>query len=116
MEHVMTMTLSRHLLEGTHVEDPESLGVLFSQLAFAAKKCAREIGQAAPRGQLGLAGAENSTGDAQKKLDIYCHDVFEEALVDTQLVWALASEEVEKTVCVDCHLDSPQYLLAIDPI
>ena len=89
MEHVMTMTLSRHLLEGTHVEDPESLGVLFSQLAFAAKKCAREIGQAAPRGQLGLAGAENSTGDAQKKLDIYCHDVFEEALVDTQLVLSL---------------------------
>ena len=114
----MTMTLSRHLLEGTHVEDPlpESLGVLFSQLAFAAKKCAREIGQAALKGQLGLAGAENSTGDSQKKLDIYCHEVFEKALVDTQLVWALASEEVEETVCVDCHLSSPQYLLAIDPI
>jgi fructose-1,6-bisphosphatase len=58
-------------------------------MALAAKTIAREFGQAALVGKLGLVGKQNFTGDAQKKLDIFTNEVIKEAFISTREIRAM---------------------------
>jgi fructose-1,6-bisphosphatase I len=71
--------------------------------------------RAALVGQLGLVGETNPTGDAQKKLDLFGNNTVVEAFLETGLVAAIVSEELEEAQ----HLSrgsSARYVLCIDPL
>ena len=110
-------SFNRHLLAELECHDElnSRLASVLTQVAFAAKVLATEIGRAALVGKLGLIGDKNATGDAQKKLDVFTNDVVIEAFLDTKLVFALVSEELEEVKCLACE-ESAEYILCIDPL
>ncbi len=110
-------TLHRHLWQQQRQYSnisPELSAVLM-QLAFATKILASEISRAALVGHLGLVGEKNATGDAQKKLDVFSNQVVMDAFVETGLVTAIASEELDQVKYLDCGSRAP-YILCIDPL
>lgn len=110
------ITLNRYLWQKYKESQIElDLLMLLEQMAFAGKILAREISRAALDGQLGLAGEQNATGDAQKKLDIYSNQIVVDAFSDLGLVAAIASEELDRVEFIDCGKDTP-YILCTDPL
>src|SRR6266700_978201 len=99
-------TLARHIREEErrHAGATGELSILLEQLSYAAKILSREMRRAALVGQLGLVGETNATGDAQKKLDVFGNTTVTEAFVETGLVAAIVSEEMEEAhyVTGDC--------------
>src|SRR6266849_1229917 len=110
-------TLARHILEEQqlHAEAAGELSILLEQVAFAGKILSREMRRAALVGQLGLIGDKNATGDAQKKLDVFGNTTVVEAFVETGLVAAIVSEELEETAHVAGRGDA-RYVICIDPL
>jgi fructose-1,6-bisphosphatase I len=110
-------TLARHILEEAqkHTEDVGELPVLLEQVSYAAKILSREIRRAALVGQLGLAGETNVTGDAPKKLDLFGNATVVEAFVESGLVAAIVSEELDEPQYVAARSDR-QYVICIDPL
>lgn len=110
-------TLSQHILEAVqrHPEVAGQLSMLLSQIAFTAKILSREISRAALVGKLGLVGERNPRGDAQKKLDIFSNETVIKGFVNTGLVAAIISEELEEAKCIACATDA-EYVLCIDPL
>jgi fructose-1,6-bisphosphatase I len=111
------MTLQRHLLELQH-KHPHTVGELapvLLQVASVAKILSREIRLAALVGRLGFSGERNPTGDAQKKLDIFGHEMVVEAFADTGLVSAIVSEERDAVQQVAGGSDA-MYILCVDPL
>ena len=110
-------TLGRHILEEgqKYAEFAGQLSTLLAQIAFASKILSREIGRAALVGKLGLVGEKNPTGDAQKKLDIFCNETLIEAFTNTNTVGAIASEELEEIECV-AGTTNAEYVLCTDPL
>src|ERR1700722_10617166 len=93
-------TLGRFLQE-EQVKYPDfdpGIAPLLLQMAFASKIIGREVGRAALVGKLGLMGEKNSTGDSQKKLDVWGSETVLEAFSSTGLVHAMVSEEIEELV------------------
>jgi len=110
-------TLSRHIIEEAH-RLPDLAGPLASlltQISYAAKILSVEISRAALVGKLGLIGEKNATGDSQKKLDVFSNDIILEAFVNTNLVSAIASEELAGPCCLSGNRLAP-YVLSIDPL
>ncbi len=109
-------TLNRHLLDQLRLTPhmPGSLATVFAQMTFAAKIVAREMRRAALVGELGLVGQQNSTGDDQKKLDIFANEVFIDAITDSGLIAGLVSEEMAEMQIIS---DTPEarYIVAVDP-
>ena len=66
-------TLGRFLQDEQrkHPDLDPGIGDLLTQMAYASKIIAREVGRAALVGKLGLVGERNATGDSQKKLDVF---------------------------------------------
>lgn len=113
---IQGITLNRYLWQQFKESNIDlDLLMLLEQMAFAGKILAREISRAALSGQLGLAGEQNATGDAQKKLDIYSNQVVIDAFTDLGLVAAIASEESDEVEFIDCGRDTP-YILCTDPL
>ena len=110
-------SFSRHILEQAqeHPDLEGPLAPLLTQIGYAAKVLSREISRAALVGKLGLVGEKNATGDTQKVLDIFSNDTVIDAFVNTGLVWAIVSEELDGPRCVSCENDA-QYVLCIDPL
>ncbi len=111
------ITLSRHILglKQEHPELSDQLSTILLQIAYSAKILSREISRAALVGRLGLVGEKNPTGDAQKKLDVFCNDTVIAAFADMGLVAAIASEEEEDVACQSCKKDA-RYILCMDPL
>jgi fructose-1,6-bisphosphatase I len=63
----------------------------------------------------GLAGSENTTGDAQKKLDVISNDIFIAAMKSCGKVKILISEEEENAIVFSEHPNA-RYAVACDPI
>ncbi|HEX9870942.1 MAG TPA: class 1 fructose-bisphosphatase, partial [Candidatus Tectomicrobia bacterium] len=108
------MTLQRHLLELEH-KHPHEVGELapvLLQVASVAKILSREIRLAALVGRLGFSGERNPTGDAQKKLDIFGHEMVVEAFAGTGLVAAIVSEEQDEAQQVAGGSDAT-YILCV---
>jgi fructose-1,6-bisphosphatase I len=110
-------TLARHILEEQqlHAEAAGELSILLEQVAFAAKILSREMRRAALVGLLGLIGDKNATGDSQKRLDVFGNTTVVEAFVETGLVAAIVSEELEETEHVAGRGDA-RYVICIDPL
>jgi fructose-1,6-bisphosphatase I len=110
-------TLARHIREEErkHSGATGELSILLEQVDFAAKILSREMRRAALVGQLGLIGEKNATGDAQKKLDVFGNTTVMEAFVQTGLVAAIVSEELEETEHVAGKGDAG-YVICIDPL
>ena len=91
------ISLTRHLLN--HEAKYTPLGAEFChltvQLAFAAKIMAREIRRAALIRSFGFTGAQNATGDVQKKLDVLTNETMIGAFARTGLLAEIISEEME---------------------
>jgi fructose-1,6-bisphosphatase I len=91
------------------------LASLILEMALASKVLAHEIRRAALVGRLGLAGGQNPTGDSQKKLDVYANEVVVDAFVDSGMVAAIVSEEMDELRTIACN-DEAGYLLCVDPL
>jgi fructose-1,6-bisphosphatase I len=111
------VSLTRYLL-GHEAKNPE-LGSEFchfmAQLAFAAKIMAHEVMRAGLVGKLGLAGARNAGGDAQKMLDVFTNDTMIAAFARTGLVAEIVSEELEVPKRVPGGADA-RFVLCTDPL
>lgn len=110
-------TLNRFLAEeqAKYPETDGGLGLLLTQMAYASKIIAREVGRAALVGKLGLMGDRNATGDSQKKLDVFANDIVVDAFTSNGLLYAIVSEEMENLVELPGGENS-QYVMCCDPI
>jgi fructose-1,6-bisphosphatase I / sedoheptulose-1,7-bisphosphatase len=90
-------TLSKFLIEqvpeGPYARD---LAALLVDVAAVIKAISAAIGKGPLVGLSGLAGSENSQGEAQKKLDLLADELFARGIEWSGLVGALASEEMEE--------------------
>lgn len=110
-------TLGRFLQE-EQLEHPDldpGIGQLLTQMAYASKIIAREVGRAALVGKLGLVGERNATGDAQKKLDVFGSETVLDAFASTGLVHAMVSEELDDLTPMPGGENGP-YIIACDPV
>lgn len=111
------LTLSGHLFrrQATKGSTTGRFSRLFARLDLAARIIAREVNRAGLGGVLGSAGALNVQGEDVQKLDQIGNQVFLDALADTGLVVAVASEEMEDPFVYD---DAPDghYVLCFDPV
>ncbi len=57
-----------------HTKDKD-LAILMSAIAISCKSITRAVRKAGIAGLYGLAGTENTTGDAVKKLDVLSNDI-----------------------------------------
>lgn len=89
---------------------------LVHHLALGAKMVAHTIGQAGLAGVLGETSRANSSGDTQKKLDVFAHERFVDHLVHSGLIAALGSEEDKDAIAVPDGVERGQYVVTIDPL
>jgi len=108
-------TLAQHLGATFGGRKPEGaeLARLVEAMATAARALARDVRRAALAGNLGLAGASNVTGDAQKKLDLVGNETVLGAAASTGLVAAVVSEELPEVRTLD---PAGRYVLCTDPL
>ncbi len=66
------ITLSSFIIRHTQDKD---LAILMSAIAISCKSITRAVRKAGIAGLYGLAGTENTTGDAVKKLDVLSNDI-----------------------------------------
>ncbi len=110
-------TLGRFVLDEQtrHPDLDGGIGPLLTQLAYASKIIAREVGRAALVGKLGLVGERNATGDSQKKLDVFGSETVLDAFSSTGLAHAMVSEEIEDLTPLPGGENS-DYIVCCDPV
>jgi len=110
-------TLGRFVLDEQtrHPDLDVGIGPLLTQLAYASKIIAREVGRAALVGKLGLVGERNATGDSQKKLDVFGSETVLDAFSSTGLAHAMVSEEIEDLTPLPGGENS-DYIVCCDPV
>ncbi|ONH68670.1 Fructose-1,6-bisphosphatase [Cyberlindnera fabianii] len=116
--HVDTdvITLSRFILTSQKTVAKDATGeltLLLNALQFAFKFIALNIRKAELVNLIGLAGASNSTGDQQKKLDVIGDEIFINAMKGSGNVKVLVSEEQEDLIVFD---GPGNYAVVCDPI
>jgi fructose-1,6-bisphosphatase I len=111
------LTLSGHLFRRQAMKGSTTgrFSRLFARLDLAARIIAREVNRAGLAGVLGAAGATNVQGEDVQKLDQIGNQVFLDALSDTGLVAAVASEEMEHPYVYEDAPEGP-YVLCFDPV
>jgi fructose-1,6-bisphosphatase I len=111
------LTLSGHLFRRQAMKGSRTgrFSRVFARLDLAARIIAREVNRAGLAGVLGAAGAVNVQGEDVQKLDRIGNQVFLDALSDTGLIAAVASEEMED---VYVYEDAPDghYVICFDPV
>ncbi|HKD07182.1 MAG TPA: class 1 fructose-bisphosphatase [Bryobacteraceae bacterium] len=110
-------TLARFVLDEQtrHPDLDPGIGPLLTQMAYASKIIAREVGRAALVGKLGLVGERNATGDSQKKLDVFGSETVLDAFSSTGLAHAMVSEEIEDLTPLPGGEHS-DYIVCCDPV
>jgi fructose-1,6-bisphosphatase I / sedoheptulose-1,7-bisphosphatase len=102
-------TISKFLIqqvpEGPHGRE---LAALLVDVAAVIKAISAAVGKGPLVGLAGLAGTENTQGEAQKQLDVLADELFARGVEWSELVGALASEERE-----DVHFGSIFSVLAL---
>lgn len=107
----LTTWLLRQEQEG-HI-DLDLFAVLTS-IASACKQISNLVKMAPTAGMLGMVGAENASGDEQKKLDIVANDIFCAAVANSGRTAITVSEEEEKPISLETV--AGKYICAFDPI
>merc|ERR1712137_335002 len=108
-------TLTQYLLG--HI--PESgrrseLAILFIQISLATKVTANAIRRAALESLLGGAGTVNIQGEDVKKLDLVVNDAFRNAMAQSELICAIASEEDDDIILLGSG--DERYTISFDPL
>lgn len=92
------------------------LSGLLRDIALASKIVNREVNKAGLVTEiLGSAGTHNSTGDDQKKLDVFANDQFLSALKVSGECCGIASEESEDYIPFTEHQNA-KYVVNLDPL
>ncbi len=89
------------------------LSGLLLDICLAAKIVNREVNKAGLVDILGLTGDANVHGEDVKKLDVFAHEVFIDALSKSGACGGIASEESEGFISVN---DAGKYVVCIDPL
>lgn len=100
-------TLSRHVMFNTRDSD---FVILINAIATACKLVSRSVRKAGIAGLYGVAGTENATGDAQKKLDVLSNDMFVNCLYNSHVCAVLVSEENDEPIIVEEKKAGSQHL------
>lgn len=109
---VDSLTLTR--IAASKTKDP-ALVLLLGSIATAGKLVSRSLAKAGIAGLYGLHGTENSTGDAQKKLDVISNDMFVNSLMNSTVCALLVSEEDEEPRFVPPEQAGP-FCVSFDPL
>lgn len=110
------ITLTRFILEEQQKFAPQATGelsLLLNSLQFAFKFIAHNIRRAELVNLIGVSGANNSTGDVQKKLDVIGDEIFINAMKSSGNVKVLVSEEQEDLIVFP---GGGRYAVCTDPI
>ncbi|KAK9463787.1 fructose-1,6-bisphosphatase class 1/Sedoheputulose-1,7-bisphosphatase [Lipomyces oligophaga] len=110
------VTLTRFILDEQSRLASTATGdftLLLNSLQFAFKFIAHNIRRSTLVNLVGLAGATNSTGDDQKKLDVIGDEIFINAMRASGKVKILVSEEQEEIIVFD---GDGKYCVVCDPI
>lgn len=112
------ITLTRYLLmqQQVHSGATGEFSLLLSQIAFAAKTIARELGRAGLADVLGNSGEINVQGEVQQKLDQISNDAFLAAFANGQLVSEMVSEEMEQPAAIQGNEEKGKYVIFVDPL
>ena len=107
------LTLSSYVMKNTH--DP-SLVILMSAIALSCKMINACVTRAGVANLYGLSGDSiNSTGDAQKQLDVMSNEIMLNALTNSGVCSVLVSEENEEPVVIPID-EQGKYCVAFDPL
>jgi fructose-1,6-bisphosphatase I len=113
-----SITLTRYLLmqQQEHSGATGEFSMLLSQIAFAAKTIAQELGRAGLADVLGDSGEINIQGEVQQKLDQISNDAFLAAFANGQLVSEVVSEEMEQPATIEGNEEKGKYVIFVDPL
>ncbi|CAM9163425.1 unnamed protein product [Phaeothamnion confervicola] len=106
------LTLSSFIMMETR--DP-NLALLMNAIQLSCKSITRAVRKAGIAGLYGLAGSDNSSGDAVKKLDVLSNDIMITALKNSHVCSVLVSEEEEEPIIIEAA-KSGKYCVAFDPL
>ena len=94
------MTLAEHLAAQRSAvpEYADGAAAIIQAIGWVARDIARALAHAAIRGDSGKAGSKNTTGDEQKPLDLWSHEVMAGALRGSHACAAYVSEEAAEPI------------------
>jgi fructose-1,6-bisphosphatase I len=112
------LTLSRFIAQEpvAHPGTSRELTGLLTQIGLVGKLIAQDLRRAGLIDILGTTGEINVQGEAVKKLDEIANETFVTAFHQSELVCALASEEMEKPVLLPENWPQAKYMLLFDPL
>lgn len=112
------VTIDRHIVDMER-KFPQATGdfsKLLYNISLAAKLITRDVRKAGLVDILGITNHSNSTGDVQKKLDVFSHDVMVNSLNHDGNVCVLGSEEAETLIEMDDNCKKGKYVVLFDPL
>ncbi len=90
---------------------------LLRDIGVAAKIVNREVNKAGLVNILGVEGSENSTGDAQQKLDVYANEKLIDCLKNSGECCGIASEENDDFIPIPAvESKNAKYVVVFDPL
>ncbi|HKZ08922.1 MAG TPA: class 1 fructose-bisphosphatase [Methylomirabilota bacterium] len=112
------MTLAEHLAkeQGPTPEYTSSVVKVISAIAAMSRDIARELAFASLRGETGLTGGKNFSGDDQKPLDIWAHEAMARALRRSHTCSAYISEEAPEPIEMPEGTGARAVVVACDPV
>lgn len=115
--HRNALTLTRWILaqQAHHPAARGELTLLLQSVQLACKVIGNAVRKAGIASLYGVAGGQNTSGDAQKKLDIFSDEVFINALSFSRQVCVMVSEEQEAPVVVEDQ-QGGRYAIVFDPL
>ena len=111
------VTLPRYLLQQQqiHAGATGEFSILMSQISWAARQVAYELGRAGLLGILGATEEVNVQGEVVQKLDTIANDAFLRAFEYGELVGEVVSEEMEQPAQILGN-DKGKYVVFVDPL
>jgi fructose-1,6-bisphosphatase I/sedoheptulose-1,7-bisphosphatase len=111
-------TLTRFLIEEQRRHHPGGAGftALINDVRLACKRISTLIGKGALNDVLGVAGSENTHGEAQQKLDIMANEIFVRTNEWGGQLAGLVSEEMAEPYPIPSEFPRGRYLLLFDPL
>lgn len=114
--HRNPITLTRFLMmeRNQYKEATGNFSMLLQSVQLACKVIANANAKAGIANLYGMDGNENSSGDQQKKLDVFSNDVFINCVSFSKQVYIMGSEENEDPIIVQDQ--SGGYAIVFDPL